>query len=175
MIAHYQDTKSNTFFIQLINLKQRGLVGEHIENFQIFNINIRDIPEEQLTNVFIGTLKDNIKHENFLQEPKSLEHAFRVARKIQNKIMATRKYTTYNIKEGSVVSSHPQPTRLMQQQIEEKSEEGIFYSCDIKYGKGHKCIEKNLFYIDFEEEENEQEASKEEDSHQEQTSRIEAK
>ena len=79
LIAHYQDTKSNTFFVQLINLKQRGLVGEHIENFQIFNIKIKDIPKEHLTNVFIGTLKDNIKHENFLWEPKSLEHAFRVA------------------------------------------------------------------------------------------------
>ena len=27
MIAHYEDTKSNTFFSQLINLKQKGLVG----------------------------------------------------------------------------------------------------------------------------------------------------
>jgi len=27
MIAHYEDTKSNTFFSQLINLKQKGLMG----------------------------------------------------------------------------------------------------------------------------------------------------
>ena len=31
MIIHYEDTKSNTFFIQLINLKKKGLMGEHIE------------------------------------------------------------------------------------------------------------------------------------------------
>ena len=31
MIAHYEDTKSNTFFIQLINLKQKCSVREHIE------------------------------------------------------------------------------------------------------------------------------------------------
>ena len=34
MIEHYEDTKSNTFFGQLINLKQKGSVVEHIEEFQ---------------------------------------------------------------------------------------------------------------------------------------------
>ena len=35
--------------------------------------------------------------------------------------MATRKPTTYNHKDGSVTApSHPQPTRLTQQQLEEK-------------------------------------------------------
>jgi hypothetical protein len=37
MIAHYEDTRSNTFFSQLINLKQKGSVTEHIENFQRLN------------------------------------------------------------------------------------------------------------------------------------------
>ena len=44
MIAHYEDTKRNTFFSQLINLKQKGLVGEHIEDFQKLNIRVTDIP-----------------------------------------------------------------------------------------------------------------------------------
>ena len=30
MTTHYEDTKSNTFFIQLINLKQKGSVVEHV-------------------------------------------------------------------------------------------------------------------------------------------------
>ena len=34
MIAHYEDAKRNTFFIQLINLKQKGSMVEHIEYFQ---------------------------------------------------------------------------------------------------------------------------------------------
>jgi hypothetical protein len=33
MIAHYEDTRSNTFFSELINLKEKGSVIEHIENF----------------------------------------------------------------------------------------------------------------------------------------------
>ena len=33
MIAHYEDTKRNTFFSQLINIKQKGSMEEHIEEF----------------------------------------------------------------------------------------------------------------------------------------------
>ena len=83
MIAHYEDTKSNTFFIQLINLKQKCSVGEHIEDFQKLNIRVTDIPEEHMTGLFIFTLKDNIQHEVHVLEPDSLEKAFRLARKIE--------------------------------------------------------------------------------------------
>jgi len=54
--------------------------------------------------------------------------------------------------------------------LEELREKGIHYSCDRKYTKGHKCAEKKIMNIDWEEdEENEQEMSKEEDIHQELT------
>ena len=46
MIAHYEDTDSNTFFGQLIDLKQKGSVGEHIEDFKKLNIRVIDIPED---------------------------------------------------------------------------------------------------------------------------------
>ena len=85
--------------------------------------------------------------------------------------MATRNPTTHNYKDGSVDTPRlPQPTRLKPQKLEEKREKGLCYSCDRKYTKGHKCVEKKLFYIYCEqEEENEQETSKEEDIHQEPT------
>jgi hypothetical protein len=88
MISHYEDTRSNTFFSQLINLKQKGSVTEHIKNFQRLNIKVTDIPDEHLIDVFIGTLKDNIQHEVRLWEPKSLENAFKVARNVESKNMA---------------------------------------------------------------------------------------
>ena len=43
MATHYEDTRSNTFFNQLINLKQKGSVTEHIENFQRLHIKVIDI------------------------------------------------------------------------------------------------------------------------------------
>ena len=79
-----------------------------------------------------------------------MEKAFRVAGKIERKIMATRKSTTHNYKYGSVFSpSLPQNTKLTPQKLEEKEEKESCYSCDRKYTKGHKCVEKKLFYIDF--------------------------
>eukprot|EP00253_Pinus_taeda_P036042 PITA_36042 len=60
--------------------------------------------------------------------------------------------------------------RLTLQQLEERKEKGLCYNCDNKYIKGHKCAQKKLFYIDYEEEnEKDQETSEEEDIHQEPT------
>jgi len=123
MIAHYEDTKRNTFFSQLINLKQKGSMVEHIEDFQKLNIRVTNIPEGHRIDVFIGNLKDNIQHEVHLWEPDSLEKAFRVARKVERKMMPTRKFNTHNYKYGSDASPIlPQLTRLTPQQLEEKRE-----------------------------------------------------
>ena len=94
---------------------------EHIEEFQKLNIRVKNIPEEHRIDVFIGTLKDNIKHDVRLWEPDSLEKAFRLAIKMESKIMATRKHINHNYKYGSVVApSLPQPIRLKPQQLGEK-------------------------------------------------------
>jgi len=54
--------------------------------------------------------------------------------------------------------------------LEEKIEKWLCYNCDSKCTKGHKCVEKKSFYIDYEEEEEkDQETSKEEDINQEPT------
>jgi hypothetical protein len=107
MIAHYEDTRRNTFFIQLINLKQKGSVTEHNENFQRLNIKVKDIPNEHSIDVFIGTLKYNIQHEVHLWEPKSLENAFKVARNIESKnmAMATRRTNPNIYRENNAPSS----------------------------------------------------------------------
>jgi hypothetical protein len=169
MIAHYEDTRRNIFFNQLINLKQKGSFTEHIENFQRLNIKVTDIiPYEHLIDVFIGTLKDNIQHEVRLWEPKSLENAFRVERNVESKNMAmdTRRTNPNIYRENNAPSSKtPQPTRLTPQQLEERKAKGLCFNCDSKYSKGHKCGEKKLFYIDCEDEEEqeqEQEPSQDE-------------
>jgi hypothetical protein len=150
MIAHFEDTGSNTFFSQLINLKQKGSIIQHIEKFQRLNIKVTYIPDDHLIDVFIGTLRDNIEHEVLLWEPKSLENAFRVERNVESKNMAmpTRRTTPNIYRENNAPSSKtPQPTRLTPQQLEERKEKGLCFNFDIKYTKGHKCGEKKLFYI----------------------------
>ena len=113
LTTHYEDTKSKTFLSQLISLKQKGSIMEHIEEFQKLNIRVKNIPEEHRIDVFIGTLKDNIQHDVCLWESDSLEKTFRLARKMERKIMATRKPITHNYKDGIVVStSLPQKIRF---------------------------------------------------------------
>jgi len=115
MIAHYEDTKRNTFFSQLINLKKKGSMAAHIEDFQKLNISVNDIPEKKMID-FIGTLKDNIQQEVHLWEPDSLEKAFTLVRKIESEIMETRNPTTHDYNYGSVFSPIlPQPTRFTPQ------------------------------------------------------------
>jgi hypothetical protein len=123
-----------------------------------------NISDEHLIDVFIGTLKDNIQNEVHLWEPKSLENAFRVARNVESKsmAMATRRTTSNIDRENNFPSSKPpQPTRLTPQQLEERKAKGLCFNCDNEYSKGHKCGETKLFYIDCEEEE-EQEPSQDE-------------
>jgi hypothetical protein len=127
-VTHYEDTRSNTFFSQLISLKQKGSAIEHIENFQRLNIKVIDIPDKHLIDVFIGNLRDNIQHEVRLWEPKSLENAFRVARNVESKntVMATRRTNPNIYRENNASSSKtPQPTRLTPQQLEERKEKGL--------------------------------------------------
>ena len=54
LIAHYWDTMSNTFFSQLINLKQKGSMVEHTEDFQRLNIKVNDILEEHILMTSLG-------------------------------------------------------------------------------------------------------------------------
>jgi hypothetical protein len=173
MIAHYEDTRRNIFFSQLINLKQKGLVTEHIENFQRLNIKVTDISDEHLIDVFIETLKDKIQHEVCLWEPESLENAFKVARNVESKnmAMATRRTNPNIYRENNASSSKtPQPTSLTPQQLEERKEKGLCFNYDSKYSKGHKCGEKKLFYIDCEEEEEEEEEEPSQDENIEEIS-----
>jgi hypothetical protein len=112
----------------MINLKQKGSVIEHIENFQRVNIKVTNIPDELLIDVFIGTLKDNIQHEVRLWKPKSLENAFKVARNVESKnmAMATRRTNPNIYRENNAPSSKtPQPTRLTPQQLKEINAKGL--------------------------------------------------
>jgi hypothetical protein len=102
----------------------------------------------------MGTLKENIQHEVRWFEPKSLEKSFSMARKVENKSMATIRVATNNYREHHVPSPNlTQSTKLTPQQMDERRAKGLCFNCDNKYSKGHTCGEKKLLYIHCEEEE----------------------
>ena len=156
LIAYHDDVKSNSLFTQLINLRKKGPVIKNIKQFQKLSLRVEGIPDDKLLDLFIGTLKDKIQHEVRIFEPTSLEKSFMVERKVESKNLKMVAWRTMpnNSKESNVPSTNPpQPTRLTPHQLEEIRAKGLCFNCDIKYSKGHKCGEKKLFYIDYEEEE----------------------
>ena len=93
----------------MINLKEKGVVTEHIKQFQKLNLRVKNILEDNLLNIFMGTLKENIQHEIHILEPKSLENIFSLERKIESKnmMMTTRRTTSYTYRENNVTPSNP--------------------------------------------------------------------
>jgi len=106
----------------------------------------------------IAYYEDTKRNTFFRATPQQLERIKGLCYKVESMITTRRKSTPHNYNNGSVVSpSLPQPTRVTPQKLEEKREKGLCYNCDRKWSKVHKCAEKKLFYIEYgEEEENEQ-------------------
>lgn len=50
--------KNNKFKKGLINLKQRGPIRYHTKKFKTFNLRVKNILEDNLSNLFMETLKD---------------------------------------------------------------------------------------------------------------------
>jgi hypothetical protein len=141
----------------LINLRKKCPITEDIQQSQKIGLKVKKIPEDNFLDLFMDNLKENIQHEVHLFEPKSIEQDFSMARKVENKNMATRRVATNNYREHNVPSPNlTQITRLTPQQMDEIRANGTCFSCDNKYSKGHKCGENKLFYIDCEEEEDQE-------------------
>ena len=97
----------------MINLWGKGPITEPIQQFQKRVLRVKNIPEDNLLDLFMGTLKENIQHEVHLFKPKSLEKSFSVKRKVENKNMPTRRVATNNYREDHVPSPNLiQQTRL---------------------------------------------------------------
>ena len=45
MFEHYGDINKNTFFSQLVNLKKKGLVTNHIKQFRQLSLRVKNISE----------------------------------------------------------------------------------------------------------------------------------
>ena len=73
LISYHHDVKSNSIITQLINLRKKGPIIEHIQQFQKFILRLDDILDDKLLDLFIGTLEDKIEHEVRLFKPTSLE------------------------------------------------------------------------------------------------------
>ncbi|KAH9305532.1 hypothetical protein KI387_009936, partial [Taxus chinensis] len=72
-----------------------------------------------------------------------------MARRVEEKFIYNRRWLFTNTRDCSTSSpSFAREIRPNPQQMEEKRVKGLCFNCDTKYGLGHKCGEKKLFYIE---------------------------
>ncbi|KAH9291976.1 hypothetical protein KI387_042841, partial [Taxus chinensis] len=146
---HYSSSVSENYFSQLAKLRQTGSVKDYVHQFQNLSLRVENIPEENLNDLFLGGLKDHIEHEVRMFNPLKLSDSIIMARRAEEKVLCSRRPPFINTKDRSISSpSFSRPIRLTPQQMEEKRAKGLCFNCDSKYGPGHKCAEKKLFYID---------------------------
>ena len=94
-------------------LGKKGSVTKHIQQFKKFSLRLKNISNDNLLDLFVGTLKETIQHEVCLLEPRSLGNASRVERKVESKDMDTIRNNTKTYRDHNVPSPNPtQPTSL---------------------------------------------------------------
>ena len=102
---------------------------------------MKNISEDNLLDLFIGTLKDNVQHEMCLFWTIISREGFDDGKEGWKKNMAmnTRKAFSNTYRKNNVPSSKL-PQRLTPQQLDEIREKGLFFNCDNNYSKGHKLM-----------------------------------
>jgi hypothetical protein len=92
-----------------------------------------------------------------LFRPRSLDNDFNIERKLESKNMATKRAISKNYRVHHAPSPNLiEPTRFTSQQMDGRISKRVCFNCDNKHSKGHKCGEKKLFYINCEEEEDQE-------------------
>ena len=104
-LLSYHDDKNTTFFSQLVNLKQKGPVFEHIQQFQKLSLIVKDISNENLLDLFMGTLKESIQNDVCFFEPRSLEHTFKFERKDESINVVIRRIASNTYREHYAYSN----------------------------------------------------------------------
>ncbi|GKC33354.1 transposon ty3-G gag-pol polyprotein [Tanacetum coccineum] len=152
----------------LHRLKQVTTVAAYQESFERLSNRVDGLPESFLVGCFIGGLKEEIRLEVKLKNPRQLVDAIGVARVVEEKLNLQRRVVSGTRSPGfntTPISSSspgllgpapaqplalPAPTpirRLSNTEARARREKGLCYYCDERYTPGHKCSKPQLFMI----------------------------
>ncbi|KAF5761352.1 putative retrotransposon gag domain, aspartic peptidase domain superfamily [Helianthus annuus] len=158
----------------LHRLKQLTTVAVYVEAFERLSHRVDGLPEPFLVSCFIGGLKEEIRLEVKLKNPRRLVEAIGNARTVEEKLVVQGMivttpslegiYGTSNVNNSSSMQSGngllgagpspplalpaPNPVRrLSAAEARSRREKGLCYYCDDRYTPGHKCSKPQLFMI----------------------------
>ncbi|XP_034684112.1 uncharacterized protein LOC117913267 [Vitis riparia] len=156
----------------LSRLKQTTTVAAYQEAFEGLSHQVDGLPEPFLIGCFIAGLRDDIRLDVKIKQPRTLASAIGVARLIEERNLLQKKIATPSripmtatLQKGPNPSAGilgPNPTqwsnnslnhsslpvrRITNQEARERREKGLCYYCDEKYFQGHRYERPQLFMI----------------------------
>ena len=158
----------------LTRLKQTTTVAAYQEAFEKLSHRVDGLPENFLIGCFIAGLRDEIRIDVKIKQPRTLADTIGVARLIEERNQLQRKPAQQTrFQPASVTpkaspnptagvlgppptqrmnqSSNAQPAtfrRITNQEARERREKGLCYYCDEKFVAGHRCERPQLFMIE---------------------------
>jgi len=154
----------------LSRLKQTTTVNAYQEAFEKLSHKVDDLPESFLVGCFIAGLKDEIRLDVRVKQPKSLSESISVAHLIEERNQFQRKLNnparTATTTPFQPKPAHPntlgllgpvpvqrttQPATQIRcitgQEAKERREKGLCFYCDERYVPGHRCSRPQMFLM----------------------------
>ncbi|KAA8536794.1 hypothetical protein F0562_029272 [Nyssa sinensis] len=158
----------------LSHLKQTTTVVTYQEAFERLSHRVDKLPETFLIGCFIAGLRDDIRLDVKIKQPRTLADTIGVARLVEERNQLQRRPTPINRMqtEAPLPRGNPNPAvgilgstpsqrsgmgsnappspfhRITNQEARERREKGLCYYCDEKYSLGHRCECPQLFMIE---------------------------
>ncbi|XP_034693910.1 uncharacterized protein LOC117920466 [Vitis riparia] len=158
----------------LTRLKQTTSVAAYQEAFEKLSHRVDGLPENFLIGCFIAGLRDEIRIDVKIKQPRTLADTIGVARLIEERNQLQRKPNQQTRFQPTSLtpkaspnptagvlgppptqrmnqSSNAQPAtfrRITNQEARERREKGLCYDCDKKFVAGHSCERPQLFMIE---------------------------
>ena len=158
----------------MTRLKQTSTVVVYQEAFERLSHRVDGLPETFLVGCFIAGLKDEIRLDVKIKQPKTLAETIGVARLVEERNQLQRRpYSNNRLLPVTTIQrrhSNPSPgilgsspnqraniesspsttpfRRITNQEARERRGKGLCYYCDEKYSIGHRCERPQLFMIE---------------------------
>lgn len=158
----------------LTRLKQTSSVAAYQEAFERLSHRVDGLPKNFLIGCFVAGLRDDIRLDVKIKQPRTLSDTIGVARLIEERNQLQRKPTQAACSQSTVITQRPRlnPTagvlgpppnqrpnqnpvtppatfrRITNQEARERRERGLCYYCDEKFTPGHRCERPQLFMIE---------------------------
>ena len=158
----------------LSRLKQTTSVTAYQESFEKLSHKVDHLPEKFLVGNFISGLKDEIRLDVRVKQPKNLSEAISVSHLIEERNqLQSKQVTPFQTIPAFTTQSRPQPNstvgvlgpppqqayqgagnlqgpvrRITGQEARERREKGLCFYCDERFVPGHRCSRPQLFMIE---------------------------